>query len=225
MANVRTLSDIELQELFNFVGEIMTLNSLSHNLPGECRESRFSMGQIQLCGKQRYKCKDCEKTFNDFTKSSLSNTKLPLEKWIKYAKCMVLGYSIRKCAKNVDLCVKTSFYMRHKILDAVRIFMGTGNVEGVVEMDETFIAESFKWHNMNGIYHINSLHSKFRKWMYRFHGVSTKFLANYLYWFKWLEFFNEDKEIVKSKNMLVHSTVEFVDTKIENFKGIIPIFV
>jgi len=60
--------------------------------------------------------------------------------------------------------------------------------------------------------------------MYRFHGVSTKFLANYLCWFKWLEFFNEDKEIVKSKNMLVHSTIEFVDTKIENFKERIPVF-
>lgn len=34
--------------------------------------------------------------------------------------------------------------MRHKILDAVRIFMGIGDVDGVVEMDETFVAESFK---------------------------------------------------------------------------------
>lgn len=35
----------------------------------------------------------------------------------------------------------------------------------------------------DGIYNlsgINSLHSKFKKWMQRFNGVSTKFLPNYL---------------------------------------------
>ncbi|HHV60536.1 MAG TPA: IS1595 family transposase [Clostridiaceae bacterium] len=155
--NIRTLSDAELQDLFDFIGELVALNSISVNLPKDCRESRFSRGVVcphcnsdivikngKLCGKQRYKCKSCGKTFNDFTKSTLSNTKLPLEKWIKYAKCMVLGFSIRKCSQVVGVCVKTSFYMRHKILDAVRTFMGIGSVEGIVEMDETFVAESFK---------------------------------------------------------------------------------
>lgn len=36
-------------------------------------------------------------------------------------------------------------------------------------------------HYKNGIYHINNLHSQFKDWMYKFHDVSTKFLANYLY--------------------------------------------
>jgi len=34
---------------------------------------------------------------------------------------------------------------------------------------------------------VNSLHSRFKTWMRRFNGVSTKHLANYLVWFKWLE--------------------------------------
>ncbi len=83
-------------------------------------------------------------------------------------------------------------------------------------------------HYKNGIYHINhinSLHSKFKGWMYKFHGVSTKFLVNYLYWFKWLEHFNEDKEIVKSKNILIYSTTSFVDTRISLYKEREPIFV
>lgn len=335
--DIKSLSDIELQDLFNFIGEVMTLNSLSRNLPNDCRESRFSKGEVcphcksdsvvkngKLNGKQRYKCKTCNRTFNDFTKSALSSTKLPLEKWIEYAKCIVMGYSIRKSAKIVEVCVKTSFYMRHKILDAIRMFMGIGNIDGVIEMDETFIAESFKGnhkksgflmprksrkrgkevkkrgisseqvcvataidrngnlvlemvckgrvrhsdferlyngrigddsiictdshksyvqfakdfnlehkrimrgHYKNGIYHINhinSLHSRFKEWMYKFHGVSTKFLANYLYWFKWIQYFNEDKEIVKSKNILIHSTTNFTDTRIKTYKGRNAIFV
>ncbi len=34
--------------------------------------------------------------------------------------------------------------MRHRILDAIRMAIGMGHLEGVIEMDETFFAESFK---------------------------------------------------------------------------------
>jgi hypothetical protein len=80
----------------------------------------------------------------DFSLSALANSKLPLTKWLEYAKCILLGYSIRKSASIVSVGVKTSFFMRHKILDAIRTYMGIGDVYGVVEMDETFVAESFK---------------------------------------------------------------------------------
>lgn len=57
-----------------------------------------------------------------------------------------------------------------------------------------------------GIYHIqhiNTFHSKLKKWMDSFNGVATKYLANYMYWFKWLEVFNTEKDTIKSKNLLV----------------------
>lgn len=41
-----------------------------------------------------------------------------------------------------------------------------------------------------GIYHIqnvNNLHSRLKTWIRRFQGVATKYLDNYLYWFRWLE--------------------------------------
>lgn len=39
---------------------------------------------------------------------------------VEYAKCMILGFSIRKSAITCEISVKTSFYMRHRILDAIR---------------------------------------------------------------------------------------------------------
>jgi hypothetical protein len=33
---------------------------------------------------------------------------------------------------------------RHKLLDAVRTYMGIGNLAGIIEIDETFYTESFK---------------------------------------------------------------------------------
>ena len=41
-----------------------------------------------------------------------------------------------------------------------------------------------------GIYHIqhvNNSHSRLKAWMERFQGVATKYLDNYLYWFRWLD--------------------------------------
>jgi hypothetical protein len=38
-----------------------------------------------------------------------------------------------------------------------------------------------------GIYHIqhvNNFHNRLKKWMERFQGVATKYLDNYLYWFR-----------------------------------------
>ena len=219
-----------------------------------------------------------------------------------------------KNAENVGVSVKTSFYMRHKVLDCIRVFMGVGDVDGIVEMDETFVAESFKGnhkksefqmprpdrkrgkqvkkrgisndqvciataidrngniileplckgrvaytalerlyerridhnsiiytdshksyiqfakdleldhkkiargHYKNDINHVNSLYSNLKIWMYRFKGVSTKFLQNYMSWYKWLQSFNNDKEVIKTKNMLIHSIIPFVNTKIKGYK-------
>ena len=57
---------------------------------------------------------------------------------------MIEGYSIRKCAEIVEISVPTSFLWRHKILDALRVYIGIGAVSGVVEADETFFRLSYK---------------------------------------------------------------------------------
>lgn len=53
-----------------------------------------------------------------------------------------------------------------------------------------------------GIYyiqHVNNFHSRLKNWMERFQGVATKYLDNYLYWFRWLEL---------SKNLAFENRVE-----------------
>ena len=154
---LKTLPDYELQGLFDYIGEILTFGSIKSSLNTEIKESRFSKGQMcphcrsnsvkkngKASERQRYFCKSCRKSFSEFSMSPLAYSKLPLDKWVAYAKGMVLGFSIRKNAKEVGVGVKTSFYMRHKILDCIRVFMGIGDVDGLVEMDETFFALSYK---------------------------------------------------------------------------------
>jgi len=80
----------------------------------------------------------------------------------------------------------------------------------------------------NGIYHINhinALHSNLKNWIRHFKSVSTKYLTNYLYWFKWLEKTKQDKDAVKSRTLLLDSVIEPIDTRQQQYRGRQPIFI
>ena len=62
--------------------------------------------------------------------------------------------------------------------------------------------------HMTGIYHtqhINAFHSNFKSFLQKFRGVSTKHLYSYLMWFKWIELFKDEKEILKIQKVYVQS--------------------
>lgn len=58
--------------------------------------------------------------------------------------------TLRETAKELGICLKTSFYLRHKILFALKVHIGIDKLSGVVEMDETFFAKSFKGNHKKG---------------------------------------------------------------------------
>ena len=68
------------------------------------------------------------------------------------------------------------------------------------------------------IQHINSLHSNLKRWMGRFNGVASKYISNYMLWFKWLKIFENDKDSIKTKNFMIQSNVACAYTKVKDFK-------
>lgn len=157
LTDIQTLPLNQVEELLSYLEEFIVLGSQVGQVCEEVKEFRFSKGKVcphctsesisrngKYNGKQRYICKDCRKTFTDFTNSATYRSKKSLDKWLKYAKCMIMGLSIRKSAKIVGINIATSFFWRHKILDCISDFLGTGHVDGVIEADEVFFAESFK---------------------------------------------------------------------------------
>lgn len=344
--NINGMSTTEQEEILSFLENVIVLGSYASEITDQVKENRFSRGKVcPHCGhnevsrygkfnnSQRYICKSCGRTFIDFTRSPKYNSKKDVKKWLQYAKCIINGYSIRKCADIVGISIPTSFFWRHKILDAIRNYIGIGNVGGIIEADETFFKESFKGNHKKsttfkmprishkrggkgsrsdknekrkrgiseeqvcvlcakdrigniiaepickgrmkhtdlerlfqgrveeksilctdshksyikfaqnlgielqqvkrgkhkeGIYHIqhvNAFHRELKKWMERFNGVATKYLANYMYWFKWLQYFNTEKDSLKSKNLLIQSLTIHTDTKIKDFKTREAIFI
>jgi transposase-like protein len=69
--------------------------------------------------RQRYRCKDCGKTFTDVTSTPLHHTHKP-DKWLDFIKCMLEGYSLRKSADLIgDIHYVTLFYWRYSLCHLV----------------------------------------------------------------------------------------------------------
>ncbi len=93
--------------------------------------------------RQRYRCKNCHKTFTNVTSTPLHHTHKP-EKWLDFIKCMLEGYSLRKSADLIgNVHFVTLFYWRHKVLSSLKQ-MDFEKFSGIVEMDETYFLYSEK---------------------------------------------------------------------------------
>lgn len=91
---------------------------------------------------QRYKCKNCNKTFTDLTFSPLNGTHY-IEKWSIFIYCMIKGYSLRKAQEILKVTWVSLFYWRHKILTALKQ-INVQKFQGIVEMDDIYFPYSEK---------------------------------------------------------------------------------
>lgn len=66
-------------------------------------------------GKQRYRCKECRKTFNLYTKTLLSWSHYK-DKWEIFINTMSQDLSLRKAEMQVGVSYASLFYWRHKIM-------------------------------------------------------------------------------------------------------------
>lgn len=329
--DISTLSEDELKEVISIAKDILSKLFSTSNIEENIKETRFSKGQkCPRCyskninkngktgGRQRYICKHCRRTFDEMTLSPFSHSKISLNKWIKYCELLILGESIRQCAEDIDVCVKTSFYMRHRILDVLNIMLKQDIVDGIIEVDETYVRESFKGNHtkgssfvipreprkrgkskyrgisheqvcietaidrkgnlligsvgtgrittkkivnffdgrigsdvimctdshksyisivkdlpvsikqiprgkrVNGVYHIqhiNSLHSAFKTWIRGFNGVATKYINNYLSWFKFLQLSKKSKKVDRVTDLLVSVATKDTCININSIKN------
>lgn len=60
--------------------------------------------------RQRYRCKDCRKTFTDVTSTPLYRTH-KVEKWLDFIKYMLEGYSLRKSAELIGDVITLPFFI------------------------------------------------------------------------------------------------------------------
>jgi transposase-like protein len=93
-------------------------------------------------GKPRYRCAECHKTFNPLTGTPLSGLHYQ-DRWRDQAQALIAGETVSKAAKRCDVAYTTAFRWRHRFLAALNLDKPQ-RLSGIVEVDETFILESFK---------------------------------------------------------------------------------
>jgi len=97
-------------------------------------------------GRQRFKCRTqgCGRSFNALTGTPLARLRKP-ELWLTYARLMMRGLSIKKLTEQMPIWGSTAFRWRHRFLE-LPITLQAAQVQGIVEIDETYFLRAFKGH-------------------------------------------------------------------------------
>jgi transposase-like protein len=98
---------------------------------------RGKQNQVQM-----YQCRECNKWYSETSGTPLWDIKLK-GKWQGYLRLMQQGMSIKKIAKELGICIQTSFDWRHKILSSLSKFTPE-TLSNVVECDELELSLSNK---------------------------------------------------------------------------------
>ena len=96
----------------------------------------------QANGLQRYRCRDCGRTYNDLSGTALARLRLR-EKWLDYLGAVLDSTSVRVTAGQVGVHRNTAFRWRHRFLDRVKHHQPQ-RLNGIAEADEMFLLESQK---------------------------------------------------------------------------------
>lgn len=95
-------------------------------------------------GRDRYRCKDCLKTFTESTNKPWSYSKKSKETWNEYIRLMMNSATLRKCASKLNITLTTAFNWRHKLMNSIEDKYGNPKLEEVVSIMKSNIKENRK---------------------------------------------------------------------------------
>lgn len=89
-----------------------------------------------------FRCKDCKKQFSALKGTLYENSKIPLSKWF-YATYIVTshkkGISSYQLSRDIGVTQKSAWYMLQRIREGMENVKSKERLEGVVELDETYV--------------------------------------------------------------------------------------
>jgi transposase-like protein len=93
-------------------------------------------------GLQRYKCRNCRRTFNALSTTPLARLRMKA-KWLQQQDVLQQGLSVNQAAAVLEVATTTAFRWRHRFLQLAQVVKAL-ELTGVVEADETFFLRSSK---------------------------------------------------------------------------------
>lgn len=131
----------------------LTALGINKACPG-CGSVAVVHNGTNAAGIQRLHCQDCGKSFTHFTGTLLEKSRFPWAVWVEVLR-MTLNDDSLETIKTVltqdfaceGINIKTVFAMRMKLMHAMAS-MAPPTLTGVIQMDESFVRESQKGHNL-----------------------------------------------------------------------------
>lgn len=93
-------------------------------------------------GLQRYKCRECSRTFNALTGTPLARLRQK-GKWLEQAEVLRDGVTITQAAAHLKVARSTAFRWRHRFMALPKTVQAQA-LRGIAEADETFFLRSNK---------------------------------------------------------------------------------
>lgn len=132
---MRALSDVDEAERV-----VQTVQSRPQVCP-HCQGERV-VRNGHASGLQRYKCRNCARTFNSLTETPLARLRYK-GKWERQAEVLRQGLSVHQAAHTLAVAPSTAFRWRHRFLQLAQ-GVKAQVLQGVVEADETYFLRSSK---------------------------------------------------------------------------------
>lgn len=117
-------------------------------------------------GIQRFRCQDCGKSFTRFTGTLLEKSRFPWEVWVTVLRMPLNDDSFEDIKTVLErdygcegINIKTVFSMRLKLVFAMAD-IEPPMLTGVIQMDESFVRESQKGHNLELVSYLKGVERK-----------------------------------------------------------------
>lgn len=144
---VKKLPEACLDETLAYVGE--KIEEYAEEKPikpcPHCKsENVHRYGQVSE--RQRYRCKDCGKSFMETTNTVMAHSHCGEAAWKQVIRDTVERVPLDETAAALELSHSTAFNMRHKILLALEAEEARNPtvLSGVCELDDTYVLECYK---------------------------------------------------------------------------------
>lgn len=96
-------------------------------------------------GRQRYRCKDCNKTFCETSQTLMYHSRLTPAQWKGLLLGMVQNLTLKEIADTIDTSITTVWHNRHKVCVALEeVYKEQAGFIDIAECDEYYTPVSFK---------------------------------------------------------------------------------
>ena len=141
---IESVNDFNLIEKeYNYALKAEICNKNTENYCPHCK-SQLHIKYGKFNGIQRYKCKNCNRTFSGATNSISYYSKNNIKNWVIFYNCMLEKKTLRYCSHKLNISLSTAFFWRHKIMRGLRNLTIASKLEGKVFLKSAMIKDNYK---------------------------------------------------------------------------------